>query len=397
MSKVVPDGWKTIEVQDAFVLGRGRVISKPEIQDNRGIYPVYSSQSKDNGKMGSINTYDFDGEYITWTTDGAYAGTVFHRTGKFNCTNVCGTLKKNNSYEVDLRYVSRYLSTVAKNYVSYVGNPKLMNGVFAEIPFRLPPLPEQQKIASILTSVDDVIEKTQSQINKLQDLKKGTMNELLTRGIGHTEFKDSPVGRIPKEWEAVYLENIVSKITDGEHLSPNCVESGEPILSAKDIQENNIEIGGAKFVSSKDFVHMRKRCDPDLGDVLVVSRGATIGRCTLNRLQNPFALMGSVILIKPEKCKSLGEYLSYYLKQGIVRNKLLLLSGSSAQQAIYLKDVKDLKIHLPSLEEQQQIASILSSMDTNIEEKQRKLQQTKFLKKSLMQDLLTGRVRVTVH
>ena len=68
-------------------------------------------------------------------------------------------------------------------------------------PIIKPPLPEQQKIASILTSVDEVIEKTQTQINKLQDLKKATMNELLTRGIGHTEFKDSPVGRIPLSWE----------------------------------------------------------------------------------------------------------------------------------------------------------------------------------------------------
>ena len=63
------------------------------------------------------------------------------------------------------------------------------------------PLPEQKKIASILTSVDEVIEKNQSQINKLQDLKKATMNELLTRGIGHTEFKDSPLGKFQKSWE----------------------------------------------------------------------------------------------------------------------------------------------------------------------------------------------------
>ena len=69
----------------------------------------------------------------------------------------------------------------------------------------LPPLPEQKKIASILTSVDEVIETTQKQIDKLQDLKKATMNELLTKGIGHTEFKDSELGRIPKSWEGIKL------------------------------------------------------------------------------------------------------------------------------------------------------------------------------------------------
>ena len=77
--------------------------------------------------------------------------------------------------------------------------------IFNALEISIPPLPEQKKIASILTSVDEVIEKTQSQIDKLQDLKKGTMNELLTKGIDHTEFKDSVLGRIPKSWEIYEL------------------------------------------------------------------------------------------------------------------------------------------------------------------------------------------------
>ena len=211
MSERVPEGWNNFLVKDAFDIGRGRVISKDEIRDKSGRYPVYSSQSTNNGRMGSINTYDFDGEYVTWTTDGAYAGTVFYRKGKFNCTNVCGTIKDNNSYPVNMRFIAEYLSTVAKNHVSYVGNPKLMNGIFGEIEILSPPLPEQKKIASILTSVDEVIENTQKQVDKLQDLKKATMNELLTKGIGHTEFKDSELGRIPKRWEVKRLGD-VSKI-----------------------------------------------------------------------------------------------------------------------------------------------------------------------------------------
>jgi type I restriction enzyme M protein len=66
------------------------------INDNQGEYPVYSSQTTDNGVMGYINTFDFEGDYVTWTTDGIYAGTCFYRSGKFNCTNVCGTLKSKN-------------------------------------------------------------------------------------------------------------------------------------------------------------------------------------------------------------------------------------------------------------------------------------------------------------
>ena len=133
MSSAVPEGWGNLPVAEVFEVGRGRVISKDEIRDNAGRYPVFSSQSKNNGEMGRLDSYDFDGEYVTWTTDGAYAGTVFHRSGRFNCTNVCGTLRDKGVYAVDMRFASEYLSTVAKNHVSYVGNPKLMNGIFGEI------------------------------------------------------------------------------------------------------------------------------------------------------------------------------------------------------------------------------------------------------------------------
>jgi restriction endonuclease S subunit len=152
-------GWKKCKVRDICELGRGRVISGQEIERNPGVFPVFSSQSSNNGKMGSIDTFDFDGEYVTWTTDGAYAGTVFYRSGQFNCTNVCGTLRAKDP-QVCMSFLAYKLSTLAKDYVSYVGNPKLMNGVMAGIEFSIPTSkPEQTKIAEILSTVDQAIER----------------------------------------------------------------------------------------------------------------------------------------------------------------------------------------------------------------------------------------------
>ena len=85
----IPEEWVITTVGRLNNLGRGRVISNIEIGTNSGNYPVYSSQTENEGIMGYLNTYDFEGEYVTWTTDGANAGTVFYRKGKFNCTNVC--------------------------------------------------------------------------------------------------------------------------------------------------------------------------------------------------------------------------------------------------------------------------------------------------------------------
>src|SRR3972149_7318645 len=98
----IPEHWDIATVGRLNNAGRGRVISAIEIGENGGDYPVYSSQTENNGVMGYLNTYDFEGKYVTWTTDGANAGTVFYREGKFNCTNVCGTikLKKDNAFFV---------------------------------------------------------------------------------------------------------------------------------------------------------------------------------------------------------------------------------------------------------------------------------------------------------
>jgi len=273
----------------------------------------------------------------------------------------------------------------------------IKKGVLDEFFSPVPPLPEQKKIASILTSVDEVIENTQKQIDKLQDLKKATMNELLTKGIGHTEFKDSELGRIPKSWEVSTLGDMVLKITDGEHLSPDIVTHGKPILSAKDIREDGVHISDAKFVEPTPFQKMLSRCNPEFGDVLVVSRGATIGRVTLNNLNIQFALMGSVILIKPAQEKLIGSFISLCLESETTQSEMLGLSGSSAQQAIYLKDIKSLKLPVPRLIEQNRIASLVKSIDDQKNILKSKLAQTQSLKKSLMQDLLTGKVRVTVN
>ena len=93
IAELCPDGVELKSIGEICQINRGRVMSKDYLRDNAGEYPVYSSQTVDDGVFGSINTYDYDGEYLTWTTDGANAGSIFYRNGKFSITNVCGLLK----------------------------------------------------------------------------------------------------------------------------------------------------------------------------------------------------------------------------------------------------------------------------------------------------------------
>ena len=93
IQELCPNGVEFKKISDVCDISRGQVISKDFIKENAGEYPVYSSQTENNGELGKINSYMYDGEYLTWTTDGANAGTVFYRNGKFSVTNVCGLLK----------------------------------------------------------------------------------------------------------------------------------------------------------------------------------------------------------------------------------------------------------------------------------------------------------------
>jgi len=399
MNNKFPPEWTEINVEDAFEIGRGRVINKTEIKLNQGIYPVYSSQSSNYGRFGYLNTYDFDGEYITWTTDGAYAGSVFYRKGKFNCTNVCGTLKDAGTHKIDLCFIAYYLSTVAKNHVSYVGNPKLMNNTFAKIKILLPKLAEQKKIASILTSVDEVIEKTQSQINKLQDLKKGTMNELLTKGIGHTEFKDSKLGKIPNNWDIQKLGDLCEirgRIGWKGYAVADLRNEGALVIGATQINKNHeIDLSKPKYISDKKYEE-----SPEImiqpNDIILVKTGNTIGKLALVSNDIGRATINPNTVILRSK-SNFHEFIYFVLTWSVYQSKFWDLVAVGAQPSLNQENIKNILLSLPNQDEMKIINKTLKkhiNLINNLKIKKDKLQ---LLKKSLMQDLLTGKVRVSVN
>jgi restriction endonuclease S subunit len=161
-------------IKDIFSITRGRVISKQYIDNNKGIYPIYSSQTLNNGVFGKIKTYDFDGEYITWTTDGIYAGTCTYRSGKFNCTNICGTLKA-KIQNINLRYISDILNQITNEYVTKVANPKLMSNIMATIKIPIPPLKIQNEIAN---HIKELREKASYLKKEAKDILKSAKDEV---------------------------------------------------------------------------------------------------------------------------------------------------------------------------------------------------------------------------
>ena len=174
--------WDEKYVKDIFDITRGDVIAKSlvkDVPDETYCYPVLSSQTTNNGVMGYFNDYDFDGEFITWTTDGANAGKTVYRDGKFKCSNVCGVLKAKSKYNgFANQFIAEYLDSITYRYVSYVGNPKLMNNIMAKIKIKFPPLEEQQKISKLFESVDLSIDMLQNKKENVEKFKKGLLQQM---------------------------------------------------------------------------------------------------------------------------------------------------------------------------------------------------------------------------
>lgn len=173
--------WKTMG--EFCKLSRGKVYSKEYLTQNQGEYPVYSSQTLNNGELGRINRYDIDGEYLSWTTDGAYAGSIFFRKGKFSITNVCGLIKPNNG--INIKFLFHWLTIEAPKHVYQgMGNPKLMSNQMEKILVPIPPIELQEKIVAILdrfeTLVNNLTQGLPAEISAARERYEYYRNRLLT-------------------------------------------------------------------------------------------------------------------------------------------------------------------------------------------------------------------------
>ncbi len=293
-----------------------------------------------------------------------------------------------------------FLSRGLLNSVQGSGQPNLSGQLIKRSLVLIPPLPEQRKIASILTSVDEVIENTHKQIEKLRDLKKATMNELLTKGIGHTEFKDSELGRIPKSWEVSCLADIVREKPSYGANAPAVSSQDSEIrfLRITDInEEGQLRVDSKAYIKEEDAVRYELHKD----DLVIARTGNTVGKAYLHskdlKTSEKIAYAGYLILFRFDNEKARPKFIFQYTLSRMFKDWVDENSRVGAQPNINAQEYLSFSLPLPSVNEQDRIIKILTSIDNNIYFFEEKLCKTESLKKSLMQDLLTGKVRVKVN
>lgn len=257
----------------------------------------------------------------------------------------------------------------------------------------IPPFSEQKKISTILTAVDEVIESTTAQINKLKDLKTGMMQELLTKGIGHTEFKDSPVGRIPKAWKSGILVDYLSFISYGFTNPMPESDRGPFMITAKDVNDSRIIYESARRTTQKAYDELlSKKSRPKLNDILVTKDG-TLGRVAVVD-RSGVCINQSVAVLRPNE-KVLPWFLFYLLSSQKYQREMIDKAGGSTIKHIYITVLDKMEVALPSsIDEQMNIVTVLDSVQRKCELAENKLRKLIGHKKALMQDLLSGRVRV---
>ena len=322
-------------------LTRGRVISKEYLANNLGDYPVYSSQTVNNGEIGKINSFDFDGEFVSWTTDGANAGTVFYRSGKFSITNVCGLIKIQNNLELNYKFLFYWLSIEAKNHVySGMGNPKLMSHQMEKILIPIPPLSVQTEIVKILDA--------------LTALTSELTSELILRRKQYEYYREK-------------LLNIdeMNKVIELGDVGP--VRMCKRILknqtaSSGDIPFYKIGTFGKKpdaYISNELFQEYKQKYSyPKKGDILISASG-TIGRTVIFDGENSYFQDSNIVWIDNDETLVLNQYLYHFYKIA----KWGIAEGGTIQR-LYNDNLKKVKISIPPLKEQQRIVSILDKFET---------------------------------
>ena len=359
--------WHEIVIGDLFKVTRGYVLPTTAVKgkpQDEYVFPVYSSQTKDEGLMGYYNQYLYENA-ITWTTDGANAGTVHFRDGKFYCTNVCGVLLNEDGNAN--RCIAEILGSISKKYVSYVGNPKLMNNVMSEIRIHIPSVAEQKKIDELISALDLRIVKQRELIEHLKKYKRGLSESIFsTLSCPTQELSDVcniVGGGTPDTGILEYWNGDISWFTPTEVGKKKYV-----ISSSRKITEEGLCKSSAKILPP-DTVLLTSRAT--LGEMSL-----TTATCCTNQGFQSLVAKKDVVL---------PEYL-YYL-QTIIKPWCEKYSSGNTFREISKKALGKCTIPVPSIMKQKYIVDCLSLIDSKIEKSESVLEKLLRLKSALLQQL----------
>lgn len=398
---LIPNDWEVVKIGDRIEISYGK--SQKNVRDKNGEIPVYGT----GGIIEMANDFLFDGESILIGRKGTI-DKPFYITGKFWTVDTAYYVSNTNEISVKWLY-STLISLNLSKLNEATGVPSLNRDLLYRQKIAIPSLAEQQKIAEILTTADNVITETQTVIAKYKALKVGMMQDLFTRGIDTATgalrptpsvsphlYKDSPLGLIPIGWVVVEIRKISSLVTNGfvGIATPYYTErdNGVPYLFGTNVRANYLDFNDIRYIN-KEFHSKHVKSNLKQGDLLTVQSGH-IGTTAVVPDNLGEANCHALIITRFDLKIVNPYFVSYYLNSDIGMHDLEELFVGSTIKHINTSDLAKHEIILPPIVEQTAISERLQSLDAQIAAEEENLKKYEQLKAGLMQDLLRGVVRV---
>ena len=279
-------------------------------------------------------------------------------------------------------------------------------GDLSQLCLQVPPVDEQRLIARILDTLDTQIQKTEALIAKLEKVKEGLLHDLLTRGIDENGqlrpspeqapelYKESPLGLIPREWGDTRISSVSSHIVDCPHSTPEYLDEGVLVARTTQIKGGKFDLASASRVSEKEYRTRIARLEPMPGDI-VFTREAPVGEAFIIPEGMRICLGQRVMLIRLNRCMASPDFIVAHIYSGKLRDRIQALTAGTTNPHLNVSEVGEFMIPLPPVSEQESMASVWRSYLNRISQERNIADQLRSLKSGLMDDLLTGRVRVT--
>jgi type I restriction enzyme S subunit len=407
----LPEGWKVVRLGELITFIKGKVpkkVSNIKYHD-MVVYLTPEYLRNNTGEVFFCNIEDIilvDNDIVV-LFDGSNAGEIFFAKTGAVASTMAKVIISESINKIYFYYILKLYEKKIKFQIKGSGIPHVEKSIFEKTYVPLSPLPEQHKIAKILETMDNAIEKTDRIIEKYNRIKQGLMQDLLTKGIDENwhirnekthKFKDSPLGRIPEEWEVVRLGEACKTITKGTTPTTygfSYTNDGVNFIKIESIDENgNFIIEKLEHIDkhTNDYLSRSKL---EEGDILFSIAGA-LGRVAIvKKLILPANVNQALAIIRlKEKEESTISFLKFYLSSFLIQNYIENILVRSAQSNLMLEHIENFLITLPPLHEQQRIATVLSQIDQTIEKEKAYKEKLEGIKRGLMEDLLTGKVRV---
>ena len=398
---LVPNGWRHNQLgRVCDTHGGGRLgLTKEKHYRSSGVLAFSAA-----GPDGFVQQTEFqDKTGVVLSAIGANCGRCFFASGDWTTLANVQAIIPNS--EVDAKYLFYVVNR--DGYWERSGSaqpfikPSTIRSSWVVYPKNIS---EQTKIAEILSTVDQAIEQTEALIAKQQRIRTGLMQDLLTRGIDEDgnlrseethEFKDSPLGRIPVEWEVERCVAVCNEIVVGIVIRPTQYyrEYGIPALRSANVRENRIDPSDLVYISAEDNAQLRKS-QVRRGDLVTVRTGYP-GTTAVIPPEFDGCNCVDIVISRPNPKKVRSKYLSLWVNSDHGKRQILEGQGGLAQQHFNVGEMKNLLVKVPMPDEQERIERLLLAHAETTKETTQDLAKLRRLKTALMQDLLTGQVSVT--